>query len=97
MTTTTETLPPLETLRLRPESAPASDTEEAVPEYKYARFLPHFDNSVKYPPLTDFEHVDPGHEALKLENPREFLQNAEVANVRFMPCPLRNNADLHPS
>lgn len=81
--TVTETLPALNTLHLRPESVAGSDAEEAVPEYKYARFLPHFDNTVKYPPLTDFEHVDPGHEALKLDNPREFLQNATVSNV----CP----------
>lgn len=28
--------------------------------YKYARFLPTFDPSIKLPPLEPFEHVDPG-------------------------------------
>jgi sulfonate dioxygenase len=88
MTTLTETLPALETLRLRPEAPAASkeskDTADASNKdaaYKYARFLPHFDNTTTYPPLTDFEHHDPGLEALKHDDSREFLKAATVSDV----------------
>ncbi|KAI5448906.1 hypothetical protein NCC49_006022 [Naganishia albida] len=84
MATLTQTLPALETLRLRPE-ADASITTKETPDddsgYKYARFLPHFDNTTTYPPLTDFEHHDPGLEALKHDDPREFLKNATVHDL----------------
>ncbi|KAJ9092914.1 hypothetical protein QFC21_006626 [Naganishia friedmannii] len=93
--TLTETITPaLETLRLRPtpsvaqEPAPSTTTLKGETEktddesdYPYARFLPHFDTSVTYPPLTDFEHHDPGLEALKHAEPRAFLNNATVANL----------------
>lgn len=94
--TLTETITPaLETLRLRPtpSAAPRDVTNSGTKEndkttktddesaYPYARFLPHFDNSVTYPPLTDFEHHDPGLEALKHADPRAFLNDATVANV----------------
>lgn len=92
MTTLTQTLPGLETLRLRPEvHAPAATKETTKepsneePEYKYARFLPHFDNTTTYPPLTDFEHHDPGLEALKHDDPREFLKDATVHDVSLPP------------
>lgn len=50
-------------------------------EYKYKHFLPTFDPNEKFDPLTEFEHSDPGLEALKHDNPQEFLQNATVSNV----------------
>ncbi|WWC67391.1 uncharacterized protein I206_101299 [Kwoniella pini CBS 10737] len=48
------------------------------PNYKYKRFLPTFDRETKYPSLTSFEHKDPGLDALKHDNPREFLQGATI-------------------
>ncbi|WWD19460.1 hypothetical protein CI109_103920 [Kwoniella shandongensis] len=49
--------------------------------YKYEWALPSFNND-QYPPLTPFEHTDPGLEALKHENPREFLAGAtEVSSL----------------
>jgi sulfonate dioxygenase len=43
--------------------------------YKYDDLKPVFD-ATKYPPLEPFEHVDPGHRALKHENPVSFLNKA---------------------
>jgi hypothetical protein len=37
---------------------------------------------VKYGPLEPFEHHDPGLEALKHDNPREFLASAQTNDVR---------------
>ncbi|KAJ9104943.1 hypothetical protein QFC19_003738 [Naganishia cerealis] len=87
--TLTETIAPaLETLRLRQAEPTTTPKEEATAAeakdesgYPYARFLPHFDNTVKYPPLTDFEHHDPGLEALKHAEPRAFLNNATVSDL----------------
>lgn len=99
MSTLTETLPALETLRLRPEAPAASkdtkDTTDASDKdagYKYAQFLPHFDNTTTYPPLTDFEHHDPGLEALKHDDPREFLKDATVSDVSCSLFLFRENA-----
>jgi sulfonate dioxygenase len=72
----------LSTLTLRPES-PEKDQGGAAPvkapgeDYKYARFLPTFDQSFKLPPLQPFEHVDPGHAALSHHNPKEFLEGGK--------------------
>lgn len=44
-------------------------------EYKYAHLMPVFSQD-RYPPLTPFEHIDPGHRALSHENPRAFLDGA---------------------
>lgn len=44
-------------------------------EYRYSHLLPHFSQD-RYPPLTPFEHSDPGLRALQHPNPRAFLQNA---------------------
>ncbi|KAF8139974.1 TauD-domain-containing protein [Boletus edulis] len=44
--------------------------------YKYAHLLPHFSPD-KYPPLTPFEHIDPGLRALNHPDPRAFLKGAE--------------------
>jgi sulfonate dioxygenase len=60
------------TLRLRS----LNETEaKAAEEYPYAHLLPHFSTD-RYPPLTPFDHVDPGLRALNLSNPRAFLDHA---------------------
>ncbi|KAI0757332.1 hypothetical protein C8Q80DRAFT_1215989 [Daedaleopsis nitida] len=68
--TITETLPKL-TLRNTQSAG-----EEKKDEYQYAHLLPVFPKDEHYPPLTAFEHVDPGHRALSHPNPRAFLDNA---------------------
>ncbi|KAK0523225.1 hypothetical protein OC834_003390 [Tilletia horrida] len=54
--------------------------------YKFKWALPAFDARYRNPdfkdaPLEPFEHVDVGHRALKHENPRSFLQNAQVNDL----------------
>jgi sulfonate dioxygenase len=44
--------------------------------YLWTRLLPVFDPSEHYPPLTPYEHVDPGFRALSHPNPRSFLSSA---------------------
>ncbi|KAJ3787668.1 TauD-domain-containing protein [Lentinula aff. detonsa] len=44
-------------------------------EYRYSHLLPVFSQD-HYPPLTPFEHSDPGHRALNHPNPRSFLDSA---------------------
>ena len=56
-------------------------SETAHSSYKYAHLLPVFPKDEHYPPLTPFEHVDPGHRALKHPDPRSFLANAKVAQL----------------
>ena len=68
--TITEKLP---SLTLRQDQSEESKKEE---EYKYAHLLPVFDKDEHFPPLTPFEHVDPGSRALNHPNPRAFLDNA---------------------
>ena len=63
---------PSTTLKLR-SSAPEEKSESE--EYCYSNLLPVFSQD-HYPPLTPFEHSDPGHRALKHSNPRSFLDNA---------------------
>ncbi|KAJ7596748.1 hypothetical protein C8J56DRAFT_1011395 [Mycena floridula] len=53
----------------------APETTETEPEYEYSHLLPYFSQD-HYPPLTPFEHVDPGLRALKHANPRAFLESA---------------------
>lgn len=80
---TTETIvEPLRTLSLHPQAdvAPATQPAEPAP-YKYARFLPSFDPTVKLPPLVPFEHVDPAHAALSDPTPLSFLANATVEEL----------------
>ncbi|GAA5991185.1 hypothetical protein JCM10908_006576 [Rhodotorula pacifica] len=55
-----------------------SETAQPGDTYPYEHFLPIFDQSLRLPPLTPFKHFDPGHEALKHENPLAFLQDADV-------------------
>lgn len=56
--------------------------DDANKDYKYAKYLPHrVDDGVRYPPLTEYKHIDPGLEALKHDEPREFLKTAIVNPV----------------
>ena len=48
---------------------------QAQENYRYAHLLPVFTQD-RYPPLTAFDHVDPGSRALLHENPRSFLTAA---------------------
>ncbi|WWC90304.1 uncharacterized protein L201_005237 [Kwoniella dendrophila CBS 6074] len=89
-TTIAETLPSLQqataTLQLSGGKEEVEHTKKKVntasPEdYRYKRFLPTFDTETKYPPLTPFEHKDPGLEALMHDNPREFLGGATAINA----------------
>lgn len=68
---------------LRLNGGPAADQPSSIPpkDYKYARFLPSYDQNLKLPPLESFEHVDPGHEALKHPNPRSFLDGGKITNL----------------
>ncbi|RSH82498.1 uncharacterized protein EHS24_007478 [Apiotrichum porosum] len=50
-------------------------------EYPYKHYLPSLEKKVKGPPLTEFVHVDPGHEALKHAEPRAFLAAGKVENL----------------
>ncbi|PIL30953.1 hypothetical protein GSI_07122 [Ganoderma sinense ZZ0214-1] len=68
--TITESLP---TLTLRQDQSQQPKKED---EYKYAHMLPVFPKDEHYPPLTPFDHVDPGFRALEHPNPRSFLDNA---------------------
>ena len=71
------------TLHLRsgkPEAIKQS-TPQPGPDYPYARFLSHFDQALKLPPLEHFEHVDPGHAALKDADPQSFLGGAQVNHL----------------
>ncbi|KIJ68710.1 hypothetical protein HYDPIDRAFT_82029 [Hydnomerulius pinastri MD-312] len=61
------------TLTLRAEER--KNDEQKQESYKYAHLLPHFAPDT-YPPLTPFEHVDPGSRALKHTDPRAFLNSA---------------------
>lgn len=54
----------------------ASLTNGKAESYRYAWALPHFDPSLKLPPLQPFDHVDPGRRALGDPNPRSFLDTA---------------------
>ncbi|RDX56228.1 TauD-domain-containing protein [Lentinus brumalis] len=69
--TITQALP---TLTLRNEQSETGKKQEEP--YKYAQFLPVFPKDEHYPPLTPFEHVDPGLRALSHPNQRAFLDNA---------------------
>lgn len=51
------------------------------PDYPYAAFLPSFDQNYKLAPLEPFEHIDPGHAALKDPRPRAFLDSAVEKHI----------------
>ncbi|KAJ3840438.1 TauD-domain-containing protein [Lentinula raphanica] len=59
------------TLKLRG----ATDAQKYQEEYRYSHLLPVFSQD-HYPPLTPFEHHDPGRRALNHPNPRSFLDSA---------------------
>lgn len=69
-TTVQETAQNVAALKLQ---SPSEEKNE--PEYRYAHLLPDF-SADRYPPLTSFDHVDPGHRALSHPNPQEFLEKA---------------------
>ncbi|KAG5648242.1 hypothetical protein DXG03_006200 [Asterophora parasitica] len=78
MSTTTELAQAaLATLSLRPVEEQDKKQEEP---YRYAHLLPHFSQD-HYPPLTPFDHVDPGQRALSHANPRSFLDSASVVEL----------------
>ncbi|POY73312.1 hypothetical protein BMF94_3647 [Rhodotorula taiwanensis] len=54
------------------------ETGESEEAYPYRHFLPFFDKELRLPPLTPFKHFDPGHDALKHEDPQSFLAHADV-------------------
>ncbi|WOO82894.1 Alpha-ketoglutarate-dependent sulfonate dioxygenase [Vanrija pseudolonga] len=83
--TLTEVAEGVKTLKLSPPVPQATAkaqwfSETGLPDeqYPYKHLLPTFDGHLKLPPLTDFEHKDPGHEALKHADPAAFLANADV-------------------
>ncbi|KAI0067960.1 TauD-domain-containing protein [Artomyces pyxidatus] len=61
------------TLRQSPHVQAQEQQEEP---YRYANLLPHFDPAEHFPPLTPFDHADPGLRALAHPNPRSFLSSA---------------------
>ncbi|KAJ4485576.1 hypothetical protein J3R30DRAFT_3283116 [Lentinula aciculospora] len=69
----TQTEPASATLKLR--SSTDGKQEKDLAEYRYSHLLPVFSQD-QYPPLTPFDHNDPGHRALSHPNPRSFLDNA---------------------
>lgn len=87
-TTTTTTLPAIQTLHLRgegpvpkPQWWQTTESAKRGEPYPYARYLPTWDASTKYPPLEPFEHVDPGLQALKHGEPRAFLRDAQIEDL----------------
>lgn len=81
-TTVTTTVPtPTESqtrLTLRPspdDQKKENSTAAATESYRYSHLLPHFSHD-RYPPLTPFDHIDPGFRALTHQNPRAFLESA---------------------
>ncbi|KAG5651559.1 hypothetical protein H0H81_008237 [Sphagnurus paluster] len=58
----------------------SKEPQEGHEPYRYAHLLPHFSPD-HHPPLTPFEHVDPGHRALSHPRPRSFLNNATVVEL----------------
>ncbi|GAA5850500.1 hypothetical protein JCM8547_001895 [Rhodosporidiobolus lusitaniae] len=80
-TTTTTTSAPLETVIRRLDLTGGEGEKKDASNYRYARFLPAYNNILKLPPLEPFEHVDPGHQALKDPNPRSFLEGATIKEV----------------
>jgi len=53
--------------------------------YPYARYLPTFDGDLKLPPLQDFTHIDPGHQALEHADPLAFLAGEGVQVEELTP------------
>ncbi|TCD62044.1 hypothetical protein EIP91_007539 [Steccherinum ochraceum] len=75
--TITQSIP--ETLSLRPAASEDNGADQQSRQeepYRYAHLLPQFPRQEHFPPLTPFEHVDPGARALSHANPRSFLDGA---------------------
>ncbi len=64
------------------ESQARRDPGKTAP-YRYAHLLPHF-SPTTYPPLTPFEHTDPGLRALAHSNPRSLL-DAATGTIELTP------------
>lgn len=69
-----------------PESEPSkinNHTKPGLPgpDYPYAHLLPSYDQGYKLEPLKPFEHIDPGHAALKDPNPQSFLEGGLVTHL----------------
>lgn len=75
-TTSTVTSSVTEREQLSVRATAVSEDKKSEEEYRYKHLLPHFSED-RYPPLEPFEHVDPAFRALKLANPRAFLDGAE--------------------
>ncbi|THH29740.1 hypothetical protein EUX98_g4448 [Antrodiella citrinella] len=76
--TITQSIP--ETLALQSSIQPVAnngrDRQSQDEPYQYAHLLPAFPRDERFPPLTPFDHVDPGARALAHPNPRSFLESA---------------------
>lgn len=72
-----EAVDPL-TLTLPGQPTPQERGQGPFETYPYKHLLPEIIPTAEshQPPLEDFEHVDPGHRALKHPNPRAFLSGA---------------------
>ncbi|KAH8823205.1 hypothetical protein DL96DRAFT_1713644 [Flagelloscypha sp. PMI_526] len=62
-------------------SATPNATVPIEEEYRYKHLIPVFDKETRYPPLTPFDHEDPALRALKHDNPRSFLDSAQVVEL----------------
>jgi len=60
---------------MRPGVVTLKPRSEQEQEYRYVHLLPIF-SSDRYPPLTPYDHVDPGQRALLHSNPHAFLDGA---------------------
>ncbi|CAL1696245.1 unnamed protein product [Somion occarium] len=77
ITQVTESIPAVLSLRTGTENNGQEAKQSSQDEpYRYAHLLPVFPRDEHYPPLTPFDHVDPGARALGHANPRAFLDNA---------------------
>ncbi|KAJ7621519.1 hypothetical protein DFH06DRAFT_1232782 [Mycena polygramma] len=67
------------TLTLPGQPTPEARGQGPFETYPYKHFLPEITPTAEshQPALEDFEHVDPGHRALKHPNPRAFLSGAK--------------------
>lgn len=57
------------------------EAEKSGRPYPYEAYLPTFNPTLKLEPLTDFEHVDPGLQALNDPEPRSFLADATIEDL----------------
>ena len=74
--TITQALPSAVSLRASNSAQNNESSKHEEEPYRYAHLLPAFPRDEHYPPLTPFDHTDPGSRALSHPNPRSFLDNA---------------------